>query len=156
MYCDCPLFHHLQMATTFFGSAAMPFPCNGIFLLIQGNSPRVFPMFTLNYASFPIPYFNFLYIGIIVYPMSTMTLWRNNCLTPIHQYWVRSECQFLGWWMHSTMSASHFCLGKILLYWSVDQYNNGSIKCKQSSLFKERWREDKCAFAVADYHCKAL
>ena len=74
MYCDCPLFHHLQMATTFFGSAAMPFPCNGIFLLIQGNSPRVFPMFTLNYASFPIPYLNFLYIGVIVYPMSTMTL----------------------------------------------------------------------------------
>ena len=38
----------------------MLFHCNGIFL-IQGNLPRVFPMFTLNYASFPIPYFNLLF-----------------------------------------------------------------------------------------------
>ena len=39
--------------------AAMPFPCTGI-LLIQGNLPRVFPVFTFKYASFPIPYFNYL------------------------------------------------------------------------------------------------
>ena len=34
----------------------------------------------------------FFYIGVILYPLSTMTLWRNYCLNPIHQYWVRSEC----------------------------------------------------------------
>ena len=33
--------------------------------------------------------FLFFYIGVIVY--STITLWRNNCLTPIHQFWVRSK-----------------------------------------------------------------
>ena len=27
----------------------------------------------------------FFDIGVIVYPLSTMTLWRNDCLTPIHQ-----------------------------------------------------------------------
>ena len=27
-----------------------------------------------------------LYMGVIVYPLSTKILWRNNCLTPIHQY----------------------------------------------------------------------
>ena len=43
----------------FFEMAAMPFPSNGI-LLIQGNSPWVLPMLTLNYASFPIPYLNLL------------------------------------------------------------------------------------------------
>ena len=37
--------------------AAMPFPSNGI-LLIQGNFPRVFPVFTYNYASCLIPYIN--------------------------------------------------------------------------------------------------
>ena len=47
----------------FFGMAAMPFPSNGI-LLIQGNSPRVLPMLTMNYASFPIPYFNLLFYFI--------------------------------------------------------------------------------------------
>ena len=39
-----------------FGMAALPFPCNTI-LLIQVNLPRIFPMSTLRYASFPIPYF---------------------------------------------------------------------------------------------------
>ena len=34
----------------------------------------------------------FFVIGVIVYPLCTKTLWRNDCLTPIHQYWVRSEC----------------------------------------------------------------
>ena len=41
-----------------FGMAAGPFPCNYI-LLVQGSLPRVFPVFTLNYASLLIPYFNF-------------------------------------------------------------------------------------------------
>ena len=27
--------------------------------------------------------FDFFYIGVIVYPLSTMTLWRNDTLTPI-------------------------------------------------------------------------
>ena len=34
----------------------------------------------------------FLNIAVIVYPISTGALWRNNCLTPTHQYWARSEC----------------------------------------------------------------
>ena len=34
----------------------------------------------------------FFDIGVIVYPLSTITLWRNDCLTLIHQYWARSEC----------------------------------------------------------------
>ena len=38
----------------------MQFPCNGI-LLIQANLPRVILVFTLNYASFLIPYFNLLF-----------------------------------------------------------------------------------------------
>ena len=46
--------------TIFFGMAAMPFPCNGI-LIIQENLARVFPILTLNNASFPIPYLNFIY-----------------------------------------------------------------------------------------------
>ena len=40
--------------------ADMPFPCNSV-LLIQGNLPRVFPMFTLYNAIFLIPYFNLLF-----------------------------------------------------------------------------------------------
>ena len=35
----------------------------------------------------------FFYMSVIFYPLSTMTLWRNNCLTLIHKYWDRSECQ---------------------------------------------------------------
>ena len=41
----------------------MPFPCNGI-VLIQGNLPRVILVFTLDYASFLIPYFNLLFYFI--------------------------------------------------------------------------------------------
>ena len=37
--------------------AAMLFPCNGI-LVVLGNLPRIFPMSSLIYASFLIPYFN--------------------------------------------------------------------------------------------------
>ena len=37
--------------------AVMPFPCNSVFI-IQGNLPGVILVFTLNYASFHIPYFN--------------------------------------------------------------------------------------------------
>ena len=43
-----------------FETAVIPFPCNGI-LLIQGNLPRVIFVFTLNYSSFLIPYFNLLF-----------------------------------------------------------------------------------------------
>ena len=32
------------------------------------------------------------FIGVIVYPLSNMPLWRNDCLTPIHKYWARSKC----------------------------------------------------------------
>ena len=41
--------------------AAIPFPCNGI-LVDQGNLPRVFPVFTLNYAVFlsPISIYNII------------------------------------------------------------------------------------------------
>ena len=28
------------------------------------------------------------FIGVLVYPLSTMTLWRNDCLTPIYQLLV--------------------------------------------------------------------
>ena len=34
---------------------------------------------------------HFFYIGVIVYWLSTKTPGRNDCLTTIHQYWVRSE-----------------------------------------------------------------
>ena len=40
-----------------FEMAAMPFPCNGI-LVDLGNLPRIFPMCSLIYASFLIPYSN--------------------------------------------------------------------------------------------------
>ena len=40
-----------------FEMAAMPFQCNGI-LVVLGNLPRIFPMFSLIYASFLIPYSN--------------------------------------------------------------------------------------------------
>ena len=33
-------------------------------------------------------------IVVIAYPLSTMTLWRNDCLTLIYQYWVSSECHY--------------------------------------------------------------
>ena len=33
------------------------------------------------------------HVFMSVYPLSTMTVWRNDC-TPIHQYWVRSECHY--------------------------------------------------------------
>ena len=36
----------VSLAVEIFGMAAMPVPCNGI-QLIQGNLPRIFPMFTL-------------------------------------------------------------------------------------------------------------
>ena len=39
-------------------------------------------------------------VYVIVYPLSTMTLWRDDCLTPIHKYWVRTEC-------HSAVIANH-------------------------------------------------
>ena len=37
--------------------AAMPFPCNDI-LVVLGNLPIIFPMSSLIFASFLIPYFN--------------------------------------------------------------------------------------------------
>ena len=40
-----------------FEMAAMPFPCNGI-LVFLSNLPTIFPMSSLIYASFYIPYFN--------------------------------------------------------------------------------------------------
>ena len=40
--------------------AAIAFPYNDIWL-IQVNLPKVFPVLTLNYASFLIPYFNLLF-----------------------------------------------------------------------------------------------
>ena len=41
----------------FFEMATVPLPCNGI-LVVVGSSPRIFPMSSLIYASFLIPYFN--------------------------------------------------------------------------------------------------
>ena len=43
----------------------------------------------------------FFYIGVIVYLLSNMTLWRNDSLTSIHQYWgilywMFSEILFCG------------------------------------------------------------
>ena len=38
----------------------MPFPCNGI-LLFWGNLSRVILVFTVNYSSFLVPYFNSLF-----------------------------------------------------------------------------------------------
>ena len=42
-------------------------------------------------GAYCIYFTTFFYICVIVYLMSTLTLRRNDCLTPIHQYWVRSE-----------------------------------------------------------------
>ena len=39
--------------------AAMPFPRNGI-LFVVGNLPKIFPMSSLIYASFLIPFFQFI------------------------------------------------------------------------------------------------
>ena len=50
-----------KMYREIFVKAAMPFPCIGI-LLIQGNLPRIFPVFPLNYASFCIPYLNLIFL----------------------------------------------------------------------------------------------
>ena len=51
LWADLAVEHSFNPYKNIFGMAAMPFPFNGI-LLIQDNLPRVFPMFTLNYASF--------------------------------------------------------------------------------------------------------
>ena len=53
---DSKLYSKVVHLCFIFGMAAMPFPCNGI-LLIQGILPRIFPMYTLRQASFPIPFF---------------------------------------------------------------------------------------------------
>ena len=35
----------------------------------------------------------FFWSRVLVYPIGHWDpLWRNDCLTPIHQYWARSEC----------------------------------------------------------------
>ena len=49
----CDLYLHIIAFLRYhiFGMAEMRFPCYGI-LLIQGNLPRVFPVFTMNNASF--------------------------------------------------------------------------------------------------------
>ena len=46
-------------------------------------------------------YWHFFVTAVIVHPMRTMTLWRNDCLNPIHQYWV----PFIGF--HSAIVISH-------------------------------------------------
>ena len=50
-----------------FEVAAMPFPCNGI-LVVLGNLTRILPVSSLIYASFLIPSFNikFVFIGEVV------------------------------------------------------------------------------------------
>ena len=56
----CDLYLHIIAFLRYhiFGMAEMRFPCYGI-LLIQGNLPRVFPVFTMNNASFFYPLFQF-------------------------------------------------------------------------------------------------
>ena len=73
-----------------FEMAAMPFPCYDI-LLIQGNLPRVIPLFTMNYFCFLIRYFNLLFSfignGLYMSPVSPVFLivvtlsWSQRFLT---------------------------------------------------------------------------
>ena len=51
-----------------------------------------FKFFWFNSIKHQMQVLFFFDIGVKVYRLSTKTLWRNDCLTPIHQYWVRSEC----------------------------------------------------------------
>ena len=58
-----PILFHIVL----FEVAAMPFPCNGI-LVVLGNLTRILPVSSLIYASFLIPSFKikFVFIGEVV------------------------------------------------------------------------------------------
>ena len=49
-------FDFKEKLTHIFGMAVMPFPCNGS-LVVQGNLPWVFSVFTFNYDPFSYPFF---------------------------------------------------------------------------------------------------
>ena len=72
LFCSFPLlnlfsFFPFFFHTVLFEVAAMPFPCNGI-LVVLGNLTRILPVSSLIYASFLIPSFNikFVFIGEVV------------------------------------------------------------------------------------------
>ena len=83
--------------TYLFEMVAMPFPCNGI-LLVQGNLPRVFPVFTVNVTRFSsIPYYSNMRL------ISKVELEQKFQSTTIFA-WSSLKWLFSYWWKYGTLS----------------------------------------------------